>query len=227
MKKKILLLIGILLLTGCSTVSYNLEINLNSNNEKIYFEGVTGSNIEQRLNLALKQNQNFSGENIEYNTSGSYVEIFNSFEDISNLNIYPTISMIYNHSEIIKNGNITNIRLTDYNNSMFVCGEYAENCSEVVVKNLIVNIISEYKIISNNADVVNESENKYTWYFNGTPKEILYFSYSDEIRWDIVIKNFIKNNLNTIVLVSILVGTLIAGLVFLGIFLKKMKANND
>lgn len=225
-KRLYLLVIIFFLLTGCSNVSYDLDIYINSFEEKLSFDYgssyISNTLIEDNINniTSLKD------ENIEYTISGSTAEIIHKFDDIHFIEQNEVIKGLYDRVIISKIGNITTVRLQDYNNARFVCGEFDEGCLLTLDK-VTFTLSSEYQIISSNADLINDKKNQHTWIFNEQIKDEFYFSYSDKIRWDIVVKNFIEKNSTILVISGIILFITIVMLVLVGIFIRKNKENNS
>lgn len=227
MKKKLLgILILVILLTGCSNVNYDLNINLNSFEENLSFSYSDINNIEDLVKENLKSSPTLVDKNIKYNVNNSNVNINYVFNEIVEIEDSTAIKMIYDDVNVSRVDNVTTVTMQGYNNSQFVCGEFDEGCFLVLDK-VTFNLNSEYKIKSTNADIKDEKNNKYTWILNSEIRDTIYFSYTDEVRWDIVVKNFVMKNFSKLILFGTIFIILILILIFGIKFLKKYKENND
>ena len=228
MKKTLLILIIMisLCITGCSNTTYNLYINLNSKGETLRFNYENIDDMETLLEQNISSSSTLSDMKLNYSVVNSSVEINHIFDNINDLKKSEAIMMVYNDVNVDVTNDITKISMHGYNNSKFVCGEFDEGC-ELVLDKLTFNLTSEYQIVSSNADIIDKSNNKYTWILTAENRDEIYFSYNNEIRWDIVIKNFIRNNSKLITIVAISVVLLILLIVFVYKFFKKVKENNS
>lgn len=227
MKKKLLwIMILAMLLTGCSNVTYNLNINLNSFEENLSFKHSNVDNMEDLVKENLDSSPQLVGKDIKYDVTNLSVNVDYMFNDVFDIQDSVAIGMVYNDIKVTHDGNVTTVAMQDYNNSQFVCGEFDEGCF-LVLDQVTFNLNSEYKIKSTNADIRDEKNNKYTWILNSQVRDTLYFSYTDEIRWDIVIKNFIADNFSMIILIGSISIVVILILIFGIKFLKKYKESNN
>lgn len=227
MKKRLLVIIMfVMLLTGCSNVTYNLNINLDSFEENLSFRYSNVNNMEDLVKENLDSSPYLLDKDIKYNVSNFDVNIDYTFNDIFDVEDSTAIGMVYNDVKVSRNDNVTTVTMQGYNNSQFVCGEFDEGCF-IVLDQVTFNLNSEYKIKSTNADIVDEKNNKYTWILNSEIRDTIYFSYTDEVRWDIVIRNFVFDNSSMLILVGTISVVLIVVLIFGFIFLKKYKENNN
>lgn len=227
MKRKLLgIIMLVMLLTGCSNVTYDFSINLNSFEENLNFSYSDINNMEDLVKENLENSPSLVGKDIKYNITNLGVDINYTFDDILQIEDSTAIKMVYNDIKVSRVDNITTVTMQGYNNSQFVCGEFDEGCSLVLDK-VTFNLNSEYKIKSTNADIKDEKNNKYTWILNSEIRDTIYFSYTDEVRWDIVIKNFVMINFSKLILFGAISMVLILILIFGIKFLKKYKENND
>lgn len=231
MKKKYLFLLAIVLVfvTGCSNVSYDLDVYLNSFEEKLSLEH-GGSDMPSDLDVLIEDNVNnmpsLKGGKVDYNVTNSEIEITHQFDDIHFIERSEMIKTLYDKVIITQSDNLTTVRLQGYNNTRFVCGEFDEGCL-LTLDNITFTLSSEYQIVSSNANSINERKNQHTWVFTSQNKDEFYFSYSDEIRWDVVVRNFITKHSTLLVVGGIMLLIAIVLLVFVGIFIRKNKENNS
>lgn len=227
MKKRLLgIMMLAMLLTGCSNVTYNLNINLNSFEENLSFRYSNIDNMEDLVKENLNSSPQLVGKDIKYNVTDLSVNLDYLFNEVSEIEDSVAIGMVYDDVKVTRDGNVTTVTMQGYNNSDFVCGEFDEGCS-LVLDQVTVNLNSEYKIKSTNADIIDSKNNKYTWILNSQVRDTIYFSYTDEIRWDIVIKNFIADNFNVLILIGSISIIVVLVLIFGIKFLKKYKESNN
>lgn len=166
MKKKLILLTNILLLTGC-TCEYNLAIEKNTYKEEIIINGTTKeeiSNLNQEWTIPVNKE--------EYNIGGDESTVIDTNIDTYNyqlnnnslkLNYDFTKNSIINSSAISVCYN--KITVLDYNNSIIISTSPKTNCFNEYpdLTNLTVNITVDKKVTANNADSI--KGNVYTWNF--------------------------------------------------------------
>lgn len=216
MKKRIIvLLFGVLLLTGC-TADYNLEIDNN-----LLKEEITGMVSKNELNennseapntvsSLINEGQypfansteiydkklNEDGNNINYKYSFNY--------DMTNFDKSSLINTCFENHEIVDLGNYYSIKLS----GEFYC---------LYAKNINVNVTSNLNVISNNAKKV--KDNTYTWVIN-----------KDTTNIEFVVdktKPFTKNNKkgsSTFRIISFVILMVLSGITYL---LYKKKSNNE
>ncbi|MDD2377213.1 MAG: hypothetical protein PHD10_00725 [Bacilli bacterium] len=75
--------------------------------------------------------------------------------------------------------------------------------TQVKIGEVEISIKLHNKLIETNADITDEDNNIYTWKITPDQKEkFIYLKYSNSLRYDVMIKDFISNNIITIVLIS-------------------------
>lgn len=174
MKKRILMLIPILLLTTGCTCEYNLTIEENTYIEQITIIGSTSDEIssfnnqwqipidkEEYNNITLETDSNgeFTGEIYNYNLSSNKL----------------TFDYNFNQSQYIKSTAVSNcydmLNITNSNNRIVISTSSNAKCFEnhPPLTNIKINIKVDKKVISNNADGING--NTYTWNINKSNAE--------------------------------------------------------
>lgn len=216
MKKRIIvLLFGVLLLTGC-TADYNLEIDNN-----LLKEEITGMVSKNELNennseapntvssLINEEQYPFANSTEIYdkklNEDGNNINYKYSFNyDMTNFDKSSLINTCFENHEIVDLGNYYSIKLS----GEFYC---------LYAKNINVNVTSNLNVISNNAKKV--KENTYTWVIN-----------KDTTNIEFVVdktKPFTKNNKkgsSTFRIISFVILMVLSGITYL---LYKKKSNNE
>lgn len=218
-KIKLLLIIPLLFLTGCS-VQYNLRIdsNLNFKEETTLLEKNQILEIYNK-NLKLIPKQKFS----QYKSVDGFKpyklskEIFSneetggiiksSFNGIENFKNSILLTTLFSDLNVTEYGNIVSIQTTGYDSSIFV----AETDPNFFLEDIIVNIRFHNKVVENNASKYDEKTNTYTWILN-TNQESGNISFSidkNQKRYDIIFKDFINDNIVAISISSILLVVLL------------------
>ena len=164
MKKKILLILAILLLTGCKAT-----YNINFDSDKIYDEieiyedsikinQLNDKDSDKLLEVIMDWENGYDYYNRElYSTnkiSGyryTYDFTYDEYEAMSQLR------KCYEDFDF----KVTNEEITLKTSKEFLCGDYYPNTEEIVI-----NIKSKYEIKSSNAD--KNSNNVYTWTINSS-----------------------------------------------------------
>lgn len=171
MKKRIILLIiAVLLTTGC-TCEYNLTIDNNTYHEKIILTGTTSeeiTNFSNKWQIPVDKEEynsiggdtnsgvDVTGDIYEYSKTGNNL-VFNYDFTTSGINNSTAISQCYSKATI-----------TAYQDSIIISTSDKVNCFDryAPLTNLKINITTTKQVKSHNADSVNG--NTYTWNVNST-----------------------------------------------------------
>lgn len=234
MKKKLLLILTIFLITGC-TGKYDLTITDEEKvNEKIIISVLNDDIIN--LNYTID----------EYLDNNSYVyknnPIYSEYEiktKKSNPNSHFIATRTYkNLDEYIKSNsfksmfNTANIERTDkYITFTTTKNAYLQNIkNDQIVSNeykydsFEINIKFYNEVVDNNADKVDKSNNIYTWYVSeDSQKDIIYFKIGPKVKYFVKIKDIIVSNIASIIAVSLIF--IIIGLSVLYVIIKSKKNN--
>lgn len=228
-RRKVFFVMFLLLLTtGCGNVSYNVDIRRNKIYENLNIE-INQLEQEVPLQTLVEENINYYPEdiikNISYTVLNNTINLNNWFNDISSISSDELVGMLYEDVNVDINNKLTTVTFKNYNKSSFECGEFDEGCFLTLDK-IEVNLISEYEIVSSNADIVDAKNNKYTWILDINSGDI-YFSYSNKVLWNIVIKNYVNENYEMLIIVGVCLVIFISAILFIIKFLKKFKENNS
>ncbi len=233
--KKIFIFFVILLLTGCN-VQYDLTItNKEEVREKFYVfidnNTIDNSNMSKDEYLDYYSNlylQNSGYENYKVDTKkGKDISSFIVTRNYENLNDYITSvsfkNMFYN-ATIERIGNYTSFETSK--NQFLESIKNNEIVSEDMKKNTYtINIKFYNQVVNHNADEVDEKNNIYTWIVNkDTTKNTLYFKIGPKVRYDVMILDYIQNNLLLLSIIGIII--LFILITSLYIFIK-IKKNNE
>ena len=164
MKKRILIILTLLLTTGC-TCEYNLTINGNTYDEEVIIIGENVEEISQfdnewQIPINKEEYNNMAGSDSEYNPNG---EIYDYSISSNNLTFKNNFSKTnYNSSTAVSNC-YNKLTLTNYNDTIILSTSPKVDCFDKypTLTNIKVNIKVDKPVISNNADIVNG--NIYTW----------------------------------------------------------------
>ena len=169
MKKRIILLIMILLLTTGCTSEYNLTIDNNVYQEKVNINGITSdelSNLNRDWQIPIDKDEynnisgdpsseiKITGDTYSYNVSGNNLT-FNYDFTRSTLNNSTAISICYDKATI-----------TNYEDSIVISTSSKVTCFNKYryLTSIKVNITTDKSVTSHNADSVNG--NTYIWSIN-------------------------------------------------------------
>ena len=164
MKKRILIIMTLLLTTGC-TCEYNLTINENTYTEEVIIIGENAEEISQfdkewQIPINKDEYNNMAGSDSEYKPNGEiYALSIESNKITFNHNF---IKSNYNNSTAVSNC-YNKITITNYNNTTILSTSSKVDCFDKYppLRNIKVNIKVDKPVISNNADSING--NIYTW----------------------------------------------------------------
>lgn len=167
--KKILLLLIILLVSGC-TVNYNLTINPDSSINLTITASENTNTLKVRTNLEEKEAVNYfynEYKNPDVNSEMNYVSngdsttatIRASFSNIEDY-IYDYQSDIFDKPIVSSTGDIVKFNFSQ----MIPLDKSLVN--SLIYDSIVVNIKIPFKVISNNADSIDEEYNIYSWNIN-------------------------------------------------------------
>lgn len=232
--KKFLIFCLLILLTGCS-VDYDLTItNKEKINEKmtIYVNNdeilSSYSSVDEYLDYysnLYKTNQGYEDYKIttkkgkvnsyfkvennyknldEYVSSLSFKSMFTS-ADIERIGKYVSFTTSKNaYLESVKNGNVVS--------------------EEDQYEDFKISIKFYNEVTASNAEEVDEKNNIYTWIVSeDSETDYIYFKIGPKVKYNILISDYILNNLATIVIISS--STLIIGGIILFVYIKSKKNN--
>ncbi|MBR6072195.1 MAG: hypothetical protein IKP77_05105 [Acholeplasmatales bacterium] len=160
MKKKIILLFSLILLTGCSA-EYNLTIVNDSYKEELNVDNVKIDNIND---LVLPLNYDVDEYDIDKVKPGD-VGFYNAKLDNNGY----LLSHTFNYSSFIKstllNSCYDRVDVVKNSKNIYISTVGSFRCYDNYnVDDIKVNIISKYKLVDSNADSVNN--NVYSWNIN-------------------------------------------------------------
>lgn len=234
MKRKSLLkiiLLGIIcsLLAGC-TVDYNIVIDsknrvkenivINIPNNKLLGDKSPKKELNRKINDYKKiPSYNHYEFKTKVKNDYSIVNIKSNYENLEAYADSPILNDLYENITIIENKNYTIFKTVGSYNYDYLYGTISEPIGPVgerPMKDVSVTIQLHNKLIESNADSVDEKNNVYTWNFSpDQTSKFIYIKYSNEKRYDVIIKSFIKNNIGIFIIgSSIIVGILVLALAF-------------
>lgn len=196
MKKNLILLLSLILFTGCS-INYNLYIK----SDGIVEEKIKASKEEKiKKSEYNKINRNFENDygsilkkydynyKLIYNNENTYLDI-NKKDIINNFFDNSLFKEYFEDYELYDSGNIRIFKTigSNYLNDLFITKNYESSLIKSDIDKLTINITFDNKVISSNADKYDELTNTYTWIFdkNNLSKDIQ-FSYDNN---NIVVDN--------------------------------------
>ncbi len=222
------------MLTGCS-VNYNLVITndetikenftINVDNEIIYDSGMEIDEFLDYYSHLYQQNEGYENFKIE-TKEGKFISSFIVKNDYKSLNDYIesfSFKYMFNDAYIERIGNYisfktsTNLKLEEMNNNIEI--------SDFACDNFKISIKFYNEVVNNNADEIDEKNNIYTWNVNkNSTKDYIEFKIGPKVRYDVMIKDYIYNNIFEISIV----GSLLLIILIVTIFIVyKSKKNNE
>jgi len=233
--KKLLIFISLILLTGCS-VNYDLtitdkekvieEFKVYVDNEEILSSYSTiDEYLDYYSNLYLS-NQGY--ENFKVDTHKgkevSYFEVKNEYKSLDEYISSVSFKSMFTSAEIERIGNYVSFRTSKnaYLESIRN-GEVVSEDSRYESFKISIKFYNE--VTASNADEVDEKNNIYTWVVSEEDDEdYIYFKIGPKVQYNVVIMDYIQNNLATIIIISSAVIILVSIIVFIYI---KAKKNNE
>lgn len=232
--KKIILIISILLLTGCN-VKYNLVITdkeevkekivVNVDNSDIANMDMDVDEFLDYYSHLYKQNVGYEKFNINTKKGSDYSQFIvkRNYKDLSEYISSYSFKYMFNDASIERVGNYisfitsNNLKLEEINSNVeisdFLCDDFE----------LSIKFYNE--VVKHNADKVDEKNNVYTWYVNkNATKDHIEFKIGPNVRYDVKILDYLQNNIVGISLVVIVILFLLSIVMF---FFIKAKKNNE
>jgi len=180
--KKILVLICLLFLTGC-TVNYEITIGDNGIKEKATLietnkalfdvRNDSGWTLRESFNALVEQAKDeFSVEDYSMKSLNSEDQLGVQYKsnDINSLKHSFAINQCYNNPTMVENGNI----ITFSTGNDFKCYEYYDNLETIKIV-----LKTNYKVISSNAEIVDG--NKYIWNITKDGNKQIEISYDKSV----------------------------------------------
>lgn len=219
MKKICLVLFIIVFLTGC-TLNYDIKIYDDESVDEIFSLEINNSLFGNDKNVIkakiekdiedYKKNTLFEDYIFSYKIEDQTTKVFAEKKYINLASFYDSyfIKRIFTNSNFIENNNLMNLNFRNYDDTMFY-GYRTESEGEIVltdedIQKFTINLYFERKILEHNSIDFNEKKNKYSWTYNPNQEySEIEIVYTDEKRYDIIIKNLILKNLGVFIVVSI------------------------
>ena len=235
MKKIIFMLLLVLFLTGCD-VKYDLVI---TNKEKIK-ETITvfvDNQIIENNSMTKEEyldyysniymnNPGYKGIKITTKEGDEYSSFIakNKYSSLDDYVQSYTFKNMFDYADIERVGNY--VSFTTSKNAYLENIKNDELLSEQSKYNSFKISIKFYnKLANHNADEVDSKNNIYSWNINeDTTKDFIYFKISPDVRYDVMIKDIIQENILAISIVGILLLTII---IIVGYILIKIRKNNE
>lgn len=235
MKKIIFCILMLLFLTGCD-VQYDLVV---TNKEKIretiyvYVNNNIISNNSMSIDEYLDYYSNLYMSNPGYEgikidtKKGDKISYFVAKNEYNSLDDYVssyTFKNMFNSATIERVGNY--VSFTTSKNAYLESIKNDELISEQSKYNSFKISIKFYnKLANHNADEYDEKNNIYSWNINeNSTKDYIYFKIGPDVRYDVMIKDFIQNN---ILVISVLGGILLISIIVILYVIIKIRKNNE
>ena len=235
MKKIVFGVLLLLILTGCD-VQYDLVV---TNKEKIT-ETITVSvdnqiiennsmTIDEYLDYyssLYENNPGYAGINIDTKKGDTYSSFIakNEYSSLDDYITSYTFKNMFNSATIERVGSYIsfttkkNVYLENIKNDQLVSEQSKYDSFKISIK-------FYNKLANHNADEVDEKNNIYSWNIDeNSTKDYIYFKISPDVRYDVMIKDIIQNN---ILLISIIGGISLLVIIFVLYVMIKMKKNNE
>lgn len=222
MMKKVVILVCLFLLTGC-TVNYKITIDeeLKVNEEAVlsgtseFYETYNKTTKNNVLKSILSNYEEILKENNYYyeliTDANPYVKVSKNYNDINNyLNSSILFNDYFDKINYTREGNIIKIETEGFNPND------PDNPDRFYVRNLDISITSSYKVVNHNANKIDEKTNTFYYELKEDTKD---FKIMLEIDTS---SKFIKN-LDKIIIVIVMAILIIVAWIFVFIINKKKK----
>lgn len=233
--KKFLIFISLILLTGCS-VQYDLtitdkekvieEFNVYVDNAEILSSYSTVDEyLDYYSNLYLS-NQGYEDFKVSTHKGkvNSYFKVQNSYNNLDSYASSLSFKSMFTSAEIERIGNYVSFRTSK--NAYLESIKKGEVVSEESrYESFKISIKFYNEVTASNANEVDEKNNIYTWIVSEDNEEdYIYFKIGPKVKYNVVIMDYIQNNLATIIIISSAVLILFSTVIIIYI---KSKKNNE
>ena len=235
--KKLLLVLVLLLVTGCSG-EYNLTITdekkvnekfiLSINNQEILDSATTVDEyLDYHLNL-YSSSDNFKKYNIKAKKSkpNSYFLVERSYKDLDEYIESNSFKSMFLYADLESTSKYVTFK-TSRNDYIYSLQNEILASETEKYDSFEINIKFYNEVINHNADKVDKSNNIYTWYVDETrdaDESYIYFKLGPKVKYLVKIKDIIMNNLASIIVIGSTL-LLIAGAILYIMY--KNKKNNE
>lgn len=235
--KKLLLVLSIIFITGCSG-EYNITItdekkveenfSISISNQKIYNSNYTIDEYLDHYSYVYSNSDNFKEYNITTKKSklNSYFIVKRNYKDLQTYIKANTFKSMFVSAEIEDTGKYLefttsrNEYLYNLKNDMLISEEYK-------FENFEINIKFYNEVINHNADKVDKSNNIYTWYVDENEDiedSFIHFKLGPRVLYIVKFKDYVMKNLTSIIIVSTIMLLIIFSILYI---LYKNKKNNE
>lgn len=235
MKKLIILVTLLLFLSGCE-IKYNLlitdeekikeTISVNIPNETIANYNMSIPEFLDYYSNIYQQNEGYENFNIT-SKEGKSISSITAVREYGSLDEYKnsySFKSLFNTATIERIGKYVsfttsdNLFLQSIKNDELVESSEANKTYEISIK-------FYNEVANHNADKVDKKNNIYTWKINkNTTKDTIYFKIGPDVRYDVMIMDYIQNNLFSIIIIG---GIFIFIIVLSLYFYIKVKKSNE
>lgn len=235
--KKIILLIVLLLVTGCSG-EYDLTITEDKKVKEEFVISVSNLEIEKtnytvdeyldHYSYIYSSSDNFKDFEITTKKSSpySYFKVKRNYKDLEEYIKSNSFKSMFISAEIQDTGKYLSFTTSrnDYiynlKNDMLISDEKRYESFEI-------NIKFYNEVVGHNADKVDKSNNVYTWYIDDTKSaedSFIYFKLGPKVKYFVKFKDFISKNIAAIVIITSILGVAAGSILYV---IYKSKKNNE
>ena len=210
MKKICILIFMMIFITGC-TIKCDLRID-------------TKLRVKEQITITEKNdtlsiyNKDLKKEIFESDYTGGVVEAnYNSLNEYKNSGSF---SSLFSNLSVSETSNTTSVVISDLNYELF-----DQEIEQLDLSDIEINIRFHNKISSSNAKSYNEETNTYTWIINkNDPASISFTLDKNSKRWDLIIEDFLNDNMGSLILSGIII--LIIIIILIKLYIKSKKNNH-
>lgn len=232
--KKFFIFCLLIFLTGCS-VQYDLTITdkekvvekfkIYVDNEEILSSYSTIDEYLDYYSNIYSKNQGYQKYNITTKESkpASYFTVKNSYNSLDDYTKSLSFKSMFNTASIERVGKY--VTFTTSKNAYLESIKNGDVISEEdQYENFKISIKFYNEVTDSNAEEVDEKNNIYSWIVSEDSKtDYIYFKIGPKVKYNVVIMDYIQNNLSTIIIISSAV--LLLEIVVMFIFIKSKKNN--
>lgn len=225
-------LVLIIVLTGCSiendiVINHKMEVKetLTIKIEEVVYDE---NEYDDRVDFLKDKVETYKGfrELSNYNfyeshrSEESQIKLETQFRNLSEYTNSYLLNYAFLNPYIVDGNNEVSFYANGSRTNEMVFGEHIGH--GLSIDEYYYRVKSYTKILDHNADDFDEQNNVLTWYYNSeTENKNIYFKIGNDIRYDVMVKDFIMSNIHYIITIGTIIGILLIASIYFVIIYRK------
>jgi len=232
--KKIILILSMLLLSGCVTYDVSFDHNLKAKEDMTFViseEEIFRGDI-LRTRREIDDYSSYFSNYFEIKRHGNLYYISSTVEPMNIDDFFKSSELFSQYLNAKLEINDDSISISGNLHYNVFCGEALEALEALLPHKeycygpVKINLHFQHRVLEHNADIVNERTNTYTWTVNlGDDERDFNITISDEKLWGIIIRVFFANNYPIMIGIIVVMGLGIVGYKLFYKYKEKIRKN--